>query len=78
MNIGAPEKFRSKIKLTDDLSKLTGALWLEFHHGGLRRFEFLVGGDDINIEFPVSMLGSHDGLGVPPNTIIRVKQKIFH
>ena len=75
MNIGAPEKFRSKIELTDEMTNLTVALWLEFLQGGLRRFEFLVGGNDLNIEFPISMLAGHDGLGFPPDTMIRASQK---
>ena len=44
MKAGPPEKFRSKIGLSDATETLTVALWLEYRKGAPRRHEFLVGG----------------------------------
>ena len=76
MMTGPVKKFRADINLTDETQYLTVGLWLQFQAGGPKRYEFILGGPEVVIDFPVSNLGGHDGIsGATPETRIMARQR---
>ena len=53
MKCGSAQQYRAKINLTDSRSLRVG-LWLEYRHGAPKRHQFLVGGEQLAIEFPLT------------------------
>ena len=73
---GPPEDFRAQIGLTDDFRFVTVAHWTSHLAGLPKKFEFLVGGPELQISFVAGMLQGLDGIkGIQPETILSMRQK---
>ena len=75
MMVGPIEEYRAHIRLLDEGDPCV-AMWLEFKSGAPRRHTFLIGGDPLEIQFPLSKLAGRDGLDSgTPDTILTARQK---
>ena len=54
MMSGAAQQFRAKMGLNDQMEIPTAALWIEFRDGVPKRHQFLMAGEQLEIEFPLS------------------------
>ena len=74
---GSVEKFRADIKLNDETTYPTVAMWCQFESGSPKRFELILGGPEQAVQFPVASLGGHSGIArATPDTRICARKRL--